>query len=212
MRECTASDSHNHRTTPFTVALTGGIASGKTAVSNAFGILGIPIIDTDRIAHELVEPGQPLLDKVIQVFGPNLLDEAGRLRRRQLREIVFADPARRQQLEALLHPAILQEAQDRIEQATGTYCIIVIPLLAEGGVADWIDRVLVVDVDEAIQVERVMRRDGTGRQQALAALDAQASRQERLAIADDVIDNSGSLGDLEAAVAELHQKYLDQAA
>lgn len=194
------------------VALTGGIASGKTAVSDAFARLGVAVIDTDRIAHELVEPGQALLDTVIATFGDDIVDSNGRLRRRRLRELVFANPDQRHRLETLLHPAILEETRRRILAANGPYCIVVIPLLTQVGVADWVGRVLVVDVAEAIQIDRVIRRDKIDHQQARSALAAQASRQERLSIADDVIENSGTLAELENRVTELHQKYLNLAA
>jgi len=191
----------------FTVALTGGIASGKTAVSDLFEAHGAAIVDTDRIAHELVEPGQPLLDSIIGTFGTGLLDANGHLKRRALREIVFSNAELREQLENLLHPAIITETRLQIDQARGAYCIAVIPLLAESGVGPWIDRVLLVDADENSQIQRVMQRDKVDPEQARHALDAQASRAQRQAIADDIIVNSGSLEDLAGQVARLHETY-----
>jgi len=161
----------------FTVVLTGGIASGKTAVSDSFRQLGVPVIDTDVIAKELVEPGQPALERIAELFG------------------------------GLLHPLIAEEVLRRMEHIGSPYCIIVIPLYAESGSYRWVDRVLVVDVSEEQQIDRVMARDQISRRQAEAILDAQADRQERLALADDVVDNSGSLSELASQVEDLHRKY-----
>jgi dephospho-CoA kinase len=154
-----------------------------------------------------VEPGQPALAEVAAAFGPEVLGPDGRLDRRRLRDIVFVDPAARRRLEVILHPAIRarMEAQSRV--AGGPYQLLVIPLLAEGGRRDHVDRVLLVDVPEELQVERLMRRDGSTREQAQAALAAQASRAVRRAIADDVIENTGGLEDLRTRVAELHGEY-----
>ena len=197
---------------PFRVALTGGIASGKSTVADLFAALGVPVIDTDVIAREVVEPGQPALEEVAAAFGPGVLGPDGRLDRRRLRDIVFADPAARRRLEAILHPAIRARMEARSREAAGPYQLLVIPLLAEGGRRDHVDRVLLVDVPESAQVERLMRRDGSSREQARAALAAQASRAVRQAIADDVIENTGGVEDLRARVAELHGEYLRLAA
>lgn len=193
---------------PPVVAVTGGIASGKTAVSDRFQSLGVPVVDTDLIAREVVAPGQPLLAEIADRFGDALVLPDGNLDRRALRERIFADAAARKDLEALLHPAILAEALKRVAQQTGAYVVVVIPLLAEGGGHDWIDRVLVVDVPEAVQLERLQRRDGVTRADAEAALAAQASRQDRLAIADDVIENTADLETLHRLVDRQHQRYL----
>ncbi len=193
---------------PFRVALTGGIASGKTTVANLFAALGVPLIDTDVIARQVVEPGQPALADVVKAFGPGVLDAGGHLDRRRMRELIFADPSARQRLEAILHPAIRAEMERQSREANGPYQVLVIPLLTEGKRRDHVDRVLLVDVPEELQIERLMRRDGVTREQAAASLKAQATRAERLAMADDVVRNTGRVDDLREQVAELHAKYL----
>jgi dephospho-CoA kinase len=192
----------------FRVALTGGIASGKSTVAALFAERGVPVIDTDVIAREVVEPGRPALAAVTDAFGTEILGADGRLDRRRLREQVFADAAMRRRLEAILHPAIRTEMQRQSALAGGPYQVLVIPLLTEGGQTDHVDRVLLVDVPESTQIERLMQRDGASALQAQAALDAQASRSERLAIADDVLQNTGKPADLREAVARLHEKYI----
>ena len=199
--------SSNGQTRPFVVILTGGIASGKTAVSDRFARLGVPVIDTDVIAKELVQPGQEALNEIVSQFGEGILDESGYLDRGRMRERVFSEPAQKQRLEAILHPAIGQQVSERINALDADYCILVVPLLVESGNYRWADRVLVVDVDEQTQVNRVMARDSSTRKQAEAILKAQASRDQRLAVADDVILNQGSLEELDQAVLELHQRY-----
>ena len=198
---------------PFRVALTGGIASGKSTVANLFAARGIPVIDTDLIAREVVEPGQPALAEIVETFGPGVLDADGRLDRPHLREKIFADPADRSRLEAILHPAIRRTMERQSLQAAtlGPYQVLVIPLLAEGGRSDHVDRVLVVDVPESHQIERLVVRDKVSQDHAAAALRAQATRATRLAIADDVIENTGSIGDLQSQVAVLHERYLELA-
>ena len=188
--------------------LTGGIASGKSAVSHRFAELGAGVVDTDVIARQVVEPGQPALRRIAQEFGPDFLDEGGRLDRRRMRETVFADPQCRARLEAILHPAIAAEARRQILALDAPYCILVIPLFAESTRYPWVNRVLVVDASEELQIRRVMERDGVSREQAQSILDAQASRAQRLARADDVLVNEGSLGELQRKVDELHPRYL----
>ncbi len=190
------------------VALTGGIASGKTAVADAFAARGVPVIDTDDLAREVVRPGMPALAAVTAAFGAGVLLPSGELDRRGLRELVFADPARRRALEAILHPAIRAALEARLDAVEAPYTIIGIPLLAETGGRDRFDRVLLVDVPPALQKSRLMSRDGDSAAQAEAILASQASRAERLAIADDRIENTGSLAALDAAVEGLHAKYL----
>jgi dephospho-CoA kinase len=197
---------------PFRVALTGGIASGKSTVADLFAALGVPVIDTDVIAREVVEPGQPALAAITAAFGPEVLDAEGRLDRRRMRAQIFADPDARRRLEAILHPAIRAEMERQSRAAGGAYQVLVIPLLAEGGRRDHVDRVLLVDVPEALQVERLMTRDGVSREQAQASLAAQARRTARLALADDVVRNTGHVEDLREQLAALHENYLQLAA
>lgn len=196
----------------YRVALTGGIASGKTTVANLFAELGVPVIDTDVIAREVVEPGQPALAAVVEAFGRDVLGDDGRIDRRRMRERIFADPAARQRLEAILHPAIRNEMERQSREAGGAYQVLVIPLFTEGKRRDHVDRVLLVDVPEEMQIERLMWRDGVTREQAQASLNAQATRAERLAMADDIVRNTGRVDDLREKVAELDEKYRQLAA
>jgi dephospho-CoA kinase len=191
----------------FVVVLTGGIASGKSAVSQFFAQRGVPVIDTDLIAHEIVEPGQAALVRIAEAFGQEFLAGSGRLDRKKMRNAIFSDPGLKIRLEGILHPAIAAEVDQRIAQVDAPWCILVVPLFKEGGLFTWINRVLVVDVEESVQIERVMERDGIIREQAQSILDAQPSRQERLALADDIIDNRGSLEELKAKVDDLYGKY-----
>lgn len=195
----------------FTVVLTGGIASGKSAVSACFEKLGVPVVDTDIIARQVVEPGSPALERIARELGAGFLDKDGGLNRTKMRQAIFSDPDLKSRLEAILHPLIGKEVLRQVNQLVSPYCIIVIPLFAESSAYAWIDRVLVVDVTEDAQIERVMARDGISRDQARAILNAQASRQDRLALADDILDNSGSLSELPERVKALHQKYLSLA-
>ena len=197
---------------PFRVALTGGIASGKSTVADLFAALGVPVIDTDVIARQVVEPGQPALAKIAAMFGPDVLDSEGRLDRRRMRERIFTDPDAKRLLEAILHPAIRAEMERQSMAAHGPYQVLVIPLLTEGGRRDHVDRVLLVDVPEELQIQRLMMRDGVSHEQAQASLNAQATRAQRLALADDVIRNTGRVDGLREQVAELHGKYLRLAA
>lgn len=193
---------------PYVVAFTGGIASGKSTVSGLFAEHGVPIVDTDEIARELVEPGQPLLSSIVGALGKELLDAYGRLKRRKLREMIFASAETRATLEKIMHPRIIEEAERRILGLNTAYCLLVIPLLAESGNRGSVDRVLVIDADTETRIKRLMDRDGMTREQVQAALAAQASRETRLAMADDIIDNSGDVSALPARVAALHQRYL----
>jgi len=192
---------------PLLIALTGGIASGKSAVAELFAAEGVPVLDTDQIARDVVEPGTPALAQIVAEFGPEVLDAAGRLDRRRMRDLVFADEDKLKQLEAITHPAIREELARRAAAAGGLYQIHVIPLLVESGRADVYDRVLVVDAPEANQVRRLHLRDGADEETAQRILRAQASREERLSVADDVIVNTGTLDDLKRFVATLHENY-----
>lgn len=192
---------------PYRVALTGGIASGKTTVANLFAGLGVPVIDTDVIARAVVEPGQPALAAVVAAFGSDVLDADGRLDRRRMRERIFSDREAQRRLEAILHPAIRSAMERQSREAGGVYQVLVVPLLTEGGRRDHVDRVLLVDVPEAVQVERLISRDGVTHEQAQAALSAQASRAARLAWADDVVANTGRIDDLRTRIVELDALY-----
>jgi dephospho-CoA kinase len=190
------------------IGLTGGIASGKTTVAQRFMELGVPVIDADEAARAVVEPGKPGLAEVLERFGSGVIAENGELDRRALRNLIFNDPGSRRDLEAILHPLIRADMEQSAKQAVGPYVVMAIPLLVEGTARDRVDRVLVVDVDEAVQLQRVMARDGCTDQQARAILASQASRSERLAAADDVLPNAGTLTDLRRAVDQLHERYL----
>ena len=200
----------NHtKNKPLIVALTGGIASGKTAVSDAFGALGVPVVDTDLIARSVVEPGSPGLRQVVAAFGDGVLDADGGLDRASLRQVIFTDAQARERLEGILHPLIAQAARAELEKVTAPYAVLVVPLLVESGLFEDADRVLVVDVPERVQIQRLMQRDGVTEASARHALQAQASREQRLEKADDVLENTGTLAQLQASVSELHRQYLD---
>ena len=189
------------------IGLTGGIGSGKTLASNHFQTLGIPVIDTDVLAHELVVPGTSALQQIRDAFGDEVIAADGTLDRSRLRKIVFDDPQRRNQLESILHPRIRQEVERRIRGLHTPYCIVVIPLLVESGFTDIIDRVLVVDARHADRVRWINQRSGLSTAEIERIIAAQASRAERLAAADDVLVNDGGIADLERKVEELDQVY-----
>jgi dephospho-CoA kinase len=192
---------------PLKVGLTGGIASGKSTVSGLFAALGVPVIDTDQIARDVVAPGTVLLERVLEHFGEGLRLPGGALDRRALRERVFADPRDRQVLESLMHPAIRAELQRRAQAAGGVYQILAIPLLIEQDLKASVDRVLLVDCAPELQLRRVQIRDGVPLAQAQAVLAAQASRAARLSAADDIIMNEGDLAALRGQVENLHARY-----
>jgi dephospho-CoA kinase len=194
---------------PLRIGLTGGIASGKTLVSRQFAALGVPVIDTDELAREVVAPGSDGLAAIRTRFGDTVLAADGTLDRRGLRARVFADPDARRDLEAITHPRIRALVEARSAAAGGPYQIIVIPLLVESGRRTTVDRVLVVDCPESLQLERLLARDGGSREQAEAILAAQATRAQRLAVADEVIVNTGDPAAVGAEVAALHRRYLD---
>ncbi|MGA2710896.1 MAG: dephospho-CoA kinase [Steroidobacteraceae bacterium] len=189
------------------IGLTGGIASGKSTVARRFRELGVPVIDADEVARTVVALGQPGLNQVVERFGPGILSPSGEINRRALRDRVFADADSRKDLEAILHPRIRAEMARLAEAASGPYLVMAIPLLVEGGSHADLDRILVVDLDEATQLARLMERDGSSESQARAMLAAQASRAERLARADDILDNSGSVEQLRDSVDRLHVRY-----
>ena len=194
---------------PYTVGLTGGIGSGKSAVAALFARLGVGVVDTDEIAHELTRPGGEAIAPIRAAFGDQAIARDGALDRTAMRKLAFGNARERNRLEAILHPMIRAESSRRLERATGPYAILVIPLLVESGLdRSRTPRVLVVDCPEASQLERVMRRSGLPEAEVRAILAAQATRAQRLAAADDVIDNGGAPQALEGQVARLHEKYL----
>ena len=196
----------------FVVALTGGIAAGKSAVTRRFEALGVPVHDADVAAREVIAPGSDGLAEVAAAFGRDALDQAGQLDRVAMRRRVFADPAARGTLEAIIHPRIRAWLRERVAAERSPYCLLAIPLLTEN-IAEyhWVDRVLLVDVPESVQLDRLIARDGIDEVLALRMMGQQASRAERLALADDVIENSGDESALDNAVASLHKRYLELA-
>jgi dephospho-CoA kinase len=198
-------------TRPLRIGLTGGIASGKSTVTERFTELGVPVIDADVASRRVVEPGTPGLAQVVERFGARVLTD-GQLDRRALRDLIFKDSALRQALDAILHPLIRAEMEREAARAQGPYVIMAIPLLVEGGrSAKRVDRVLVVDADETLQMQRLQARDGSSEQQARDILAAQASRTARLEQADDVLLNAGTVAELRQAVDRLHEQYLQLA-
>ena len=194
----------------FVVGLTGGIGSGKSAAAAEFGRLGAAVVDTDAIAHELTEAGGTAIPEIRRVFGPAAIDASGAMDRGKMRARVFADPGAKKALEALLHPLIREQSQQRIAAARAPYVIHVVPLLVESpGYRSRVDRVLVIDAPEALQVERVRGRSGLSEAEVRAIVAAQATRAQRLAAADDVIENRGTIEALREQVAALHRKYLE---
>ncbi|ACV26129.1 dephospho-CoA kinase [Kangiella koreensis] len=191
----------------YKVALTGGIASGKTAVSDMFAELGVTVIDADVIAREVVAKGSQALQAITEYFGTQVLTEIGELDRQKLRSMVFSDEQQRQWLNNLLHPLIRTEIKQRQELAHSAYSISVIPLLFESGQYRNYDRVLTVDCPTAIQLKRLMERDQSTLEQAQAILDKQATREQRLSIADDVIVNDSDLHSLKQSVIKLDNQY-----
>ena len=191
------------------VGLTGGIGSGKSTVSAIFESLGIPVIDADNLAHQLVEPGQPALEEIRNTFGEGCIMPDGRLDRAFIRQRVFSNGSEKQKLEAILHPRIRNRILAWIAAMDSPYCIVVIPLLLEAGQTDLVDRILVVDTIENEQLKRVAARDRLTHNVILAIMDTQADRETRLAAADDIIENSSDLASLESQVKALHSYYLE---
>ncbi|TXY06832.1 dephospho-CoA kinase [Vibrio mimicus] len=193
----------------FVVALTGGIASGKTTVANLFHEhFGIDLVDADVIAREVVEPGTDGLKAIAAHFGQTILNQDGSLNRTALRERIFADPEQKTWINQLLHPMIRQRMQQALAQTTSPYTLLIVPLLVENQLQNMADRVLVVDVEERIQIERTIARDNVSIEQTQAILAAQATRAQRLAIADDVLKNDAKNQKLLPQITLLHQKYL----
>lgn len=190
------------------IGLTGGIGSGKTSAAQLFAEYKIPVIDADVIAHQLSQPGQPALASIVKSFGTDLLETDGVLNRAKLRALVFSESDKKRQLEALLHPLIYAEIAVQVAELNTAYCIICIPLLIETQKVALVERVLVVDCPVAMQIERVKQRSQLSDAQIHAIIAAQASRAERLASADDIIDNSKSVTHLAEQVKKLHNFYL----
>jgi dephospho-CoA kinase len=197
---------------PLRIGLTGGIASGKSTVTQRFSELGVPVIDADIASRAVVEPGSVGLQRVVDRFGPGILGPAGELNRAALRAQVFGNAQMRKELEAILHPLIRSHMEQQAEDVVSPYLIMAIPLLIESGSPrERVDRILVVDAEESTQMRRLRDRDGSSVDQASAILASQTTRASRLAAADDVLSNDGSVTDLRQAVDRLHQRYVDLA-
>jgi dephospho-CoA kinase len=194
------------------VALTGGVGSGKSTVAAILAELGAPVIDADEIAHSLTVPGSPVLDLIAEAFGTRFVDADGRLDRTALRALVFSDRSARTRLESILHPRIRSEMMHRLAKQSAPYAVLEIPLLFETGQTDVADRILVVDLPESEQIRRVHGRSDLDIEEIRRIVDSQASRSDRLAGADDLIDNSGDPGALGDQVNRLHRYYLELAA
>jgi len=189
------------------VGLTGGIGSGKSVVADFFAELGVSVIDADVIARNLVKPGLPATDAIIETFGTDVLQADGGLDRGKLRKMVFDDAGQRKKLESILHPLVRSKIRDEISQARGCYCLVVIPLMIETGQTDLVDQLVVVDAPVELQIKRTVQRDGVSAQDVEAIIRAQADRQARCSAGDFVIVNDGSIMALKQAVAQLHAEF-----
>jgi len=197
----------------FVVGLTGGIGSGKSAAADGFAAQGIVVVDTDAIAHALTQAGGAALPALVDAFGSDIVGADGAMDRVRMRQLVFADPAARARLEGILHPLIREISDKGCRSADSPYVILAVPLLVESGTyRARCDRIVVVDCPESLQIERVMARNGLSEAEVRAIMATQATRAQRLAVADDVLANDGDRAFLRAQVAELHRKYLAQAA
>lgn len=190
------------------VGLTGGIGSGKTAVSDRFAELGVPVIDTDVLAREVVEPGEPALEQLVHIFGKDILQKDGRLNRDHLRSMVFTDPHSKQRVESVLHPAIRKRLRTHLDALDEPYCIIVVPLLVETNFQEMVDRVLVVEAPREQRTRWVMSRDNMKRSEVDRIMESQATTEERRRVAHDTIENDSDLNALREQVDRLHAKYL----
>ncbi|GAB1440626.1 dephospho-CoA kinase [Providencia sp.] len=193
---------------PYIVALTGGIGSGKTTVANEFAKLGVPLVDADVIARQVVEPNTTAFEAIKSHFGEKVILPTGSLDRRKLREIIFSDPDEKKWLNTLLHPLIQQETQRQLQQSKFPYVLWVVPLLIENNIQHLADRILVVDVTREEQIERTLKRDNTSIEQIMSILNAQITREKRLSYADDIITNHANETNLTHKVAMLHNQYL----
>ena len=193
----------------FAIALTGGIATGKSAVTVRFAQLGVPVFDADIVAREVVQPEQSALAEIVAAFGADALTPTGELNRIRVREIVFADTGARRRLEAIIHPRVRARLLEQVRTCSAAYCILAIPLFVEcRDDYRWIDRVLTTDAPRETQVRRLLQRPGIDAAMAQNMLDAQATREQRLALAHDIIDNTGPIGALDTVVQRLHRRYL----
>ncbi len=194
----------------FTIALTGGIGSGKSEATKIFSSLGVPIVDLDIIAHQLTAEKQPLVSEIAAAFGQEYISASGALDRAKMRQLVFSNDQARKQLNEILHPAIYKEAINQLRQHSDQpYAVLAIPLLEEGSIyATSIDRVLVIDCEPEKQIERVKQRSHLTEQEIKQIIEAQIPRQTRIKIADDLIENNGSIADLRSKIEKLHQKYI----
>ncbi|MFP3516844.1 dephospho-CoA kinase [Pseudomonas sp. SIMBA_077] len=199
---------NTHSSKPWILGLTGGIGSGKSAAAEHFASLGVHVVDADHAARWVVEPGRPALTKIAEHFGDSVLLADGQLNRSALRNIIFSDPQQRQWLEALLHPLVREEIAQNLAQAQSPYAILVSPLLIESGQYSTTQRVLVIDAPQTLQIQRTLLRDNTNEEHVQAILNAQASREERLRHADDVLVNDTDLQVLKTEVERLHHFYL----
>ena len=195
---------------PYILGLTGGIGSGKTTISELFKEHGAEIIDADEISRTLVQKSTSLFNEIVKHFGNHILNNAGELDRSALRQVIFNTPEEKRWLEELLHPAIKKEIQSQIIQSTSAYVVLVVPLLLESGTYDFVNRVLVIDVPETLQIERIKQRDGSNKGLVKKIIAAQMPRQQRLLQADDIIYNSGPISLIRHQVEKLHAKYLQE--
>jgi|SRR5690554_3200066 len=193
------------------IGLTGGIGSGKSAAAAIFAEAGVTVVDDDVLARQVVEPGTPALQQIASHFGPQILQADGWLDRAALRRTIFSDPVSKRWLEGLLHPLIRRLRSEALQGATSPYAVLVSPLLLESGSNPLVDRVLVIDVPEQLQIARTVARDQSSSKQISAIMATQLSRSERLAFADDVIVNDGDLTQLRDAVLTLHAQYVQMA-
>ena len=192
----------------FVVGLTGGIGSGKTTVANLFAAEGVALVDADIVAREVVAPGSKGLEAIVTHFGAEILTPEGELDRAKLRQRIFSNPEEREWLNQLLHPMIRQEMLAQVEKATSAYVIMVVPLLFENGLDRLVNRTLVVDISPELQINRTVKRDNVDASQVNSIISSQSSRSEKLARADDIIDNQGEISTLKREVLALHQRYL----
>ena len=189
------------------IGLTGGIGSGKSTVCKMFSEFGVPVIDADIIAHSLVRPGMPALEEIAKTFGKELISNDGTLDRKKIRDQIFANETKRKKLEDILHPAVYKEISVQVENINSKYCIISIPLLIETDASDTVDRILVIDVPRELQLQRASNRDKTNKSDIESIIDSQISREDRLAAADDIVNNDGNIENLHRQISGLHEYY-----